>query len=252
MKTVAIIQARMGSARLPGKVMLELGGHPALLWVLRAAHAMVGVDETWVATSTAAADDAIAAWCARKAISVYRGPEGDVLERYAGTIKASRADVAVRITADCPFLDPAVAGMVLRLRAITGTEYACNFDPPSWPDGIDCEVVTAKALLTAAREARLPSEREHVTPFVRNNKNRFPTSNLVAPLPGLEAERWTLDNPEDYALLSAVARALPADRPPSFLEVLAVLDAEPALRQLNRHIARNEGYAKSLAAERVK
>ena len=191
MKTVAIIQARMRSTRLPGKVMRDLGGYPALYWVVRAARAAVGVNETWVATSAAAADDEIAAWSASNGVPVHRGPEDDVLERYAGAIAASGADVAVRITADCPFLDPVVVGMVVRLRADAGADYASNVDPPSWPDGLDCEVVTAEALLAAAREAKLQSDREHVTPFVRNNRQRFAARNLAAPLPGLAEERWT-------------------------------------------------------------
>ncbi len=97
--------------------MRDLGGYPALYWVVRAARAAVGVNETWVATSAAAADDEIAAWSASNGVPVHRGPEDDVLERYAGAIAASGADVAVRITADCPFLDPVVVGMVVRLRA---------------------------------------------------------------------------------------------------------------------------------------
>ena len=115
-----------------------------------------------------------------------------------------------------------IVGMVVRSRAEAGADYASNVDPPSWPDGLDCEVVTAEALLAAAREAKLQSDREHVTPFVRNNRQRFAARNLAAPLPGLAEELVDfLDHPEDYALLSAVARALPRDRPPSFLEVLS-------------------------------
>lgn len=249
-KTVVVIQARMGSSRLPGKVLRDLAGMPVLAWVLRAARAAVGVDEVWVATSTATADDQVAAWCADNKVPVHRGSEADVLDRFAGTARASGAGIVVRITADCPFLDPVVLGMVLRLRRQTGAAYASNVDPATWPDGLDCEVLTAAALLTAAEEARLPSEREHVTPFVRNNPARFPAVNLAAPLAGLAEERWTLDNPEDYAFLSAVAAKLPVGRPPTVLDVLAVLDSCPELRGVNQHLQRNEGYAKSLAAER--
>jgi len=239
----------MGSTRLPGKVMRDLAGYPVLSWVVRAARAAVGIDEVWVATSTVAADDEIVLWCASNSVRCHRGSENDVLERYAGAIKASSADIVVRITADCPFLDPSIIGTVLRLRATSGADYASNVDPPTWPDGLDCEVITAAALLIAMKDARLPSEREHVTPYVRNHSDKFSACNLVAPLPGLAEERWTLDNADDYALLSAVARELADDRPPSFLEVLKVLDAKPRLRELNRHITRNEGYAMSLAAD---
>ena len=182
---------------------------------------------------------------------MHRGSENDVLDRYAGAVKASGADVVIRITADCPLLDPAVIAQTIRLRSVTGADYASNVDPPTWPDGLDCEVVTAKALLTAAAEARRPSDREHVTPFVRNNRDRFTAETLIAPLPGLAAERWTLDTPEDFSLLSALAARLPVDRPPSYLEVLAVLDREPQLRDLNRMSDRNAGFAASLAAEKA-
>jgi spore coat polysaccharide biosynthesis protein SpsF (cytidylyltransferase family) len=140
-------------------------------------------------------------------------------------------------------------GQTIRLRTITGADYASNTDPPSWPDGLDCEVVTAAALLAATDEATRPSDREHVTPFVRADRARFSARNLPAPLPGLADERWTLDSPEDYAFLSRIARKLAPERPPSFLEILAVLDREPQLRDINRHLVRNAGYAASLAAE---
>jgi glutamate-1-semialdehyde 2,1-aminomutase/spore coat polysaccharide biosynthesis protein SpsF len=249
MKTVAIIQARMGSNRLPGKVLADLGGRPALGWVVRAARAVPAIDAVWVATSVGAGDDPIAAWCEANQVPVCRGAEQDVLERYAKAIAASGAEVVVRITADCPFFDPAVAGQAIRLRQVTGADYASNVDPQTWPDGLDCEVVTASALLAAAAEAKRPSDREHVTPFVRNNRARFSWETLIAPLPGLRAERWTLDTPEDLEFLRQVARRLPADHVPSYLEILAVLDREPALRDLNRGEVRNAGYAAGVAAD---
>jgi spore coat polysaccharide biosynthesis protein SpsF (cytidylyltransferase family) len=119
-KTVAIIQARMGSTRLPGKVLMDLGGRPALAWVVRAARAAVGVDEVWVATSTAASDDPVARWCNDNDVPVHRGSEHDVLDRYAGAMLASGADAIIRLTGDCPLLDPAVIAQTVRLRAMTG------------------------------------------------------------------------------------------------------------------------------------
>ena len=171
MKTVAIIQARMGSTRLPGKVLADLAGKPVLAWVVRAARAALGVDEVWVATSTAAADDAVAAWCKANGVSVHRGSENDVLDRYAGAAKASGAAVVVRLTADCPLLDPAVIAQTVRLRAMTGADYASNVDPPTWPDGLDCEVLTAKALFAAAAEATRP-ERPGARDPVRAQQSR--------------------------------------------------------------------------------
>ncbi|MGC1466245.1 MAG: aminotransferase class III-fold pyridoxal phosphate-dependent enzyme [Pseudolabrys sp.] len=249
MKTVAIIQARMGSSRLPGKVLTDLGGKPVLAWSVRAARAALGVDEVWVATSDAKSDDAIADWCKANGIAMHRGSESDVLDRYAGAARASGANVVIRLTADCPLLDPAVIAQTVRLRAVTGADYASNIDPPTWPDGLDCEVVTAEALFTAAREATRASDREHVTPFIRNNRHRFSAETLICPLPALAAERWTLDTPGDLELLTALAARLPADRAPSYLEVLAVLDREPQLRALNQNEDRNAGLVASAAAE---
>lgn len=195
----------MASTRLPGKVLADLAGKPVLTWVERAARATLGVDDVWVATSTSAADGAVTAWCTTNGVPVHRGSENDVLDRYAGAAKASGAQVIVRLTADCPLLDPAVIAQTIRLRSMTDADYASNVDPPTWPDGLDCEVLTAKALFAAAAEATRPSDREHVTPFVRNNRDRFTAEALIAPLPGLAAERWTLDTPEDLALISALA-----------------------------------------------
>lgn len=249
MKTVAIIQARMGSTRLPGKVMKKLNGLEALAWTARAARAARGIDEVWIATSGNAGDDAVALWAEHNDVPVHRGPEHDVLERYAGAARASGAEVIVRLTADCPLLDPAVIAQVVGLRAMTGVDYASNIDPPTWPDGLDCEVVTVPALFTAAREAVRSFDREHVTPFIRNNRSRFSTRNLAAPLPGLAEQRWTLDTKADLEFLASVTKQLPRNRPPTYLEVLAVLDREPRLREINRGLLRNAGHADSVSEQ---
>lgn len=223
----------MGSSRLPGKVLADLGGRPVLAWVVRAARAIPGIDAVWVATSTHAADDGVADWCETNGVPVYRGSEQDVLDRYAKAATASGADIVVRVTADCPLFDPAVAGLVIRLRNMSDADYASNVDPRTWPDGLDCEVVTAKALQAAAAEATDPADREHVTPFVRNDRTRFTWETLISPVPGLPAERWTLDTADDLRFLRDVARRLPADQIPSYLHVLAILDREPQLRAAN-------------------
>lgn len=165
MKTVAIIQARMASSRLPNKVLMDLAGIPVLQWVVRAAKAVPEVDEVWVATSTSAQDDPIAEWCEQNRIQFYLGSEEDVLARFHDTALASGAHIAVRLTADCPLLDPAVIRQTIQLRATTGADYASNVAPPTWPDGLDCEVFTVAALRTAATEACRRSDREHVTRF---------------------------------------------------------------------------------------
>ncbi|MEO0034814.1 MAG: hypothetical protein RLZZ501_837 [Pseudomonadota bacterium] len=249
MRQVAIIQSRLGSSRLPGKSLMDLGGRPVLAWVVAAARAVPGLDAVAVATSDRADDDPIAAWCAEAGVACHRGPENDVLARYALAARAERADVVMRLTGDCPLLDPAVCDQVLALRTRSGADYASNVDPHTWPHGLDCEAFTAEALFAAEREARLPTEREHVTPFLRAHRDRFHAANLPCPIPGLRDERWTLDHAEDLALLQALVARLPLGRPASYPEVLRVLDAEPGLRGLNAAIGHDEGWVISLLKE---
>ncbi len=249
MTTLAVIQARMGSTRLLGKVLLDLGGRPVLERVVTAARAVPGVDRVVVATGRAAADEAIADWCAEHGVTCHRGDDQDVLARIAAAAAAEGAAVIMRITADCPFLDPAVCGAVLMLRHRAGVDYASNVNPPGWPDGLDCEVFTAQALAQSDREARRASEREHVTLFMRNHPERFSSANLPCPLPGLGEERWTLDTPEDFEFLSALAAGLPASGAVPHLEVLRALEADPALRRMRPATRRNEAAARAMIVD---
>lgn len=248
-KTVAIIQARMGSSRLPGKVLEAIAGRPAIGWVVRAAAAVPEVDRVVVATSVDPRDDAVAAWCAENGVTCHRGSEDDVLNRFADAARAEGAAVVMRLTADCPLLDPEVCRQVVTLRDRTDADYASNANPWTWPDGLDCEVFTAAALYEAEAEARRTSEREHVTPFIRNRRARYRSENLQCPIPGLKRERWTLDTADDLAFIRAVAERLANDAPPAYLDVLAVLRDDPDLRRLNARPAASGGAAKTAAAE---
>ncbi|WP_068494835.1 aminotransferase class III-fold pyridoxal phosphate-dependent enzyme [Paramagnetospirillum marisnigri] len=247
MKAVAVIQARLSSTRLPGKVLLPLRGRPVLDWVVDAARAIPGSDSVVVATSDQPDDDAVEAWAKGAGVACHRGALDDVLDRFVGAARAQDADLVMRLTADCPLLDSQVCGEVLALLKRSKLAYASNASPASWPDGLDCEAFTMDALEAAAREATRPADREHVTVFIRDRRHRFPQASLVCPLPGLHAERWTLDEPADLDFLEAVTAKLGQRR--SYLDVLAVLDAEPELRRINARITRNEGFAKSLAKE---
>ena len=173
LKVVAIIQARMGSTRLPGKVLMKLGSQEVLGWVVQAARNIFGVDEVVVATSVSKQDDPIEDWCGSNNINIYRGSELDVLSRYWKTSVSESADVVMRLTADCPFLDSNVCATVLSLFKAEGADYASNVSPANWPDGLDCEVMKASCLRDADREASLKIEREHVTPFIQYNRNRY-------------------------------------------------------------------------------
>lgn len=249
MKSVAVIQARLGSTRLPGKVLMDLAGRPVLAWVIAAAQSIPGIDKVVVATSDQSGDDGIVSACAEWGIACHRGPEDDVLARFMVAARAEQAGIVMRLTADCPLLDPFICGQVLALLRHEGTAYASNVMPPSWPDGTDCEAFTMAALEQAAAEATRPSDREHVTPFLRDRRHRFAQSCLISPLKGLQDERWTLDTAEDLRFLEQVCARLPKTRIAGHLDVLAVLEAEPSLREINRRQSRNEGYALSLSRE---
>ena len=249
MKTVAIIQARMGSTRLPGKVLEELGDHPVLFWVVRAARQVPGVNDVVVATSDLTADDDIATWCDTNDVPFHRGSESDVLSRVVDTARTHGADIIMRLTADCPLLDPQVCGTVLSLFKKTGADYTSNCSPATWPDGLDCEVFSAATLFEANEEADQLLEREHVTPFIHYNRDRYKIRSVSCPLPGLQDERWTLDNPNDLAFLRELVSRIPNDAPPSYLSVLGILETAPEIRAINIVNERNEGLLTSLAKE---
>lgn len=244
MKVVAIIQARMSSTRLPGKVLMELAGKPVLAHVVERLQACRQLNEIMVATSTDASDDVIALWCAQNEILCYRGSLLDVLDRYVMAARACRADAVVRITADCPAIDPVVVDEVVDGFLSDGYEFFGL--KGEFPDGLDCTVFATSALERAWREATLPSEREHVGPYIEKNPQFFKSGGLEK-FCGLQHLRWTLDEPRDYAFLSAIFSSLyTADHPFTANDVLALLKREPALAEINADIVRNEGYLKSL------
>ena len=252
MTVVAIIQARMGSTRLPGKMLLDLGRPSGPCLVVRAL-------KRCRRRSGGGGD--VGGWRRRCHCRVVRrgrgalspGPEEDVLARFLMAAEAEGADVIVRLTGDCPLLDPAVCGQALRLLKASGADYVSNADPPTWPDGVDCEAFTFAALKAAAAEARLESERGHVTPFIHNRRHRFRVRSLICPLPRPQGRAVDPGRSLRPGVLSALVPHLPPARsparPPAYIEVLEALDRHPDLRRLNDGIARDEGYALSLAAE---
>lgn len=255
MKTIAIAQARMGSTRVPGKVMRDLCGFPVLRWTINALRMAPGIDEIVLATSTLPADDAIYEYCIKNGIAAFRGSEEDVLDRYYQCAKEFGADIILRLTCDCPFLDPAVIGEVIRLRKITNADYACNVDPPTYPDGLDVEVFTFDALEAAWKEATRPSDRDTVTQFISRNRTRFKAANLTCPLPGLAKERWVLDTEDDWEFCKAVAISMVFQENgeqyncSTYLKILEILDRKPELRLLNGTGVRNERFFSGLAEE---
>ena len=233
---VAIIQARMASTRLPGKVLLPLCGHSVLAQVLGRVAAARGIERVVVATGTGAEDDAVAAEAARYGAMVYRGSPDDVLARYHGAAIQAGADTVVRVTADCPLLDPELlTEMLVRFRE-RSCDYLSNCQVRSYPRGLDVEIFTMGALVRSHAEATSPHQREHVTPYIYEHPAQFATEPYIG-TPDRSAHRWTLDMPEDWALIQAIYARLGSGRAIfSTAAVLDLLDANPELVALNAHV----------------
>lgn len=226
MKTVAVIQARMGSTRLPGKVMLPLAGEHVLTHGIRRVDVSDRVDETVVATSEGTADDIVARYADRAGATVFRGSESDVLGRVFGAAGAADADLVVRVTADCPLVAPEVIGSIVERAVSEDLDYASNTIDRTFPRGLDVEVFTFESFERVHSESREPHHREHVTPYYREHPEWFEIGSVTAR--EVYEEPWmrdrtdlrlTLDEADDYELLRAVYEGV------SFRDILPVRDA---------------------------
>jgi spore coat polysaccharide biosynthesis protein SpsF (cytidylyltransferase family) len=245
MSTMAFVQARMGSTRLPGKVLLDLAGKPVLQRVLERV-ARSRVDQAVLLTTALPEDTPLAETAEGWGFKVFRGSEQDVLDRFYQAAQRWQPDRIVRITADCPVMDPEVINTVLDAQQQAGADYCSNCLEETYPDGEDVEVFTRQALEQAWRKAELPSEREHVTPYIRNHPELFRQHSVRAEQ-NWGGKRWTLDNPEDYVFLKALYAALIGDSEFfGIAETLSYLAHHPELEAINGQIVRNEGYLKSL------
>jgi spore coat polysaccharide biosynthesis protein SpsF len=245
-RTVAIIQARLSSTRLPGKVLMDIAGRPMLARVVARVAAARRVDQVVVATSDDPSDDPLAAWCDGQGVPFHRGPLADVLARFVGAATQDEADIVVRITADCPLIDPALIDAVIEFRAARGADYASNVLSRRFPRGLDVEAFTAAALARADREGREPHHREHVTPYLYEQPGRFRTVGLST-AGDHSRHRWTVDTPEDLALVRAVYDRL-ADPMAGWRAVLAAATRAPDLSGLNAHIGQKPTRAPAPAA----
>jgi glutamate-1-semialdehyde 2,1-aminomutase/spore coat polysaccharide biosynthesis protein SpsF len=250
-KTVAICLARMGSTRLPGKVLKDLGGKPLLRWTLDAAHSVSLIDKVVLATTVKAEDDAIAAYCEHNLIECFRGSEDDVLDRFYQCARQYEADIVLRFTCDCPFLDPHVIAEVIQLRRLTGADFASNCYPPTWPDGLDTDCFTFAALERAWQDTTSAIDRGCVVPYITRNRDLFKVVNLTCPLPGGENEHWVCDTAEDFRFCEEIAKRINPRKPPSYTDIWDILTREPELRQINKASIRNERFYADIAAERL-
>lgn len=271
MKIVAIIQARMSSSRLPGKVMLDIGGKPMLEWVIERTRQTNLLDEVVVATTIEPSDDPVFDFCVEKGYRVGRGSVHDVLDRYYQTAKHFAADIIVRITSDCPLIDPALIDEAVKL-ILPGTgslalqkklsaprfDFVANRLPPPWgrtyPIGLDIELFTMDILRQAWKLAISKHQREHVTPYFYEGtpanqlKYKVPDSSFSSAMtpeghhialmhhtPDFGNLRWTVDTPEDLEFLRAVAAYFPG-LTCSWKDVLELVQRKPELNHINTHI----------------
>ena len=248
----AIVQARMGSKRLPGKILAPICGRPLLWHVINRLSFVPSIEQLVVATSLEPGDDVVVRFCRENRVDCFRGSESDVLDRFYQAAKHYGAEAIVRITADCPLIDPNVVAKVVGAYLSGTHEYVTNTLRYTYPDGQDVEVFSFEALETAWHQARRPQEREHVTPYLRIS-GRFKALNIENEV-DLSARhlRWTVDDPADLAFVRAVYERLGNNgRVFGLDEVLDLLAREPNLMKINADGIRNQGYYASLLQEEM-
>jgi len=239
MKIVAIVQARMGSTRLPGKVMLDVGGQPLIDLLLQRLARAKCLSEIVVATTADPSDDRLADHLTALGHRVYRGSRTDVLGRYLGAAQAAKADVVLRITGDCPLIDPEVVDSVVRTFLASGVDYASNVSPPTFPDGLDTEVFSLAALADSAARADTAFQREHVTPYLRDS-GHYTSVNFANDI-DLSGQRWTVDEVDDLEVIRSVVAHFAPRTDFTVADVAALAAATPELFSINHAIPRNQG-----------
>jgi spore coat polysaccharide biosynthesis protein SpsF len=235
MKIVAIIQARTRSTRLPGKVLMDLAGHTVLARVVRRLTRAKLVEQIVVATTDHSGDNAIIRECQHLGVSWFRGSGCDVLDRYYCAARAYAAGAVVRVTSDCPLIDPELLDETVQTFLAQEADYASNVFPRTYPRGLDVEVFTMPALERAWREARELHQREHVTPYLYEHPELFC---LIASVgrSDFSHHRWTLDTVEDLQFLRAIYSGFDNRDTFGWREVIALLEREPELADLNSHV----------------
>jgi spore coat polysaccharide biosynthesis protein SpsF len=249
-KVTAIIQARMASTRLPGKVMKEVIGRPLLSYLIERVRCCKGIKNIILATTVNPEDDIIAMLGGKEGVNIFRGSENNVLERFYEAATMFNARHIMRVTADCPLIDPDILYMLIEYYFVENMDYVSNCAYPTLPDGLDSEIFTFKALDYAHKHAVLPSELEHVTPYIRSHPEIFRIGNWTYH-EDLSQLRWTVDEPEDFEFVRQVIEILyPKNRDFRMKHILELIHQRPDLAQINTHIKRNEGRLKSLEEDK--
>lgn len=241
MSTLAILQARMSSRRLPGKVLMDILGRPMLARQIERLRRAEILDALVVATSNNEEDNAIAALCRDLGVLCFQGSLDDVLDRFVSCASAHNPDHVVRLTGDCPLADPRIIDRVVRFHLDGDYDYTSNVLPPTWPDGMDVEAIRFKCLVDANAETTRASDREHVTPFIYNHPERYRLGNVAQKI-DQSKYRLTVDEPDDLEKVSRIYEILYPTNPEFSLDdVMTLLQTNANLDSLNSHISRNEG-----------
>ncbi len=250
MNIAAMIQARRGSTRFKDKTFSDLQGKPLLMHIINRVKYSQYIKDVIIATTTNKEDDKIEDFAKENNISIFRGSEDNVLDRFYQAAKKFNVDIIVRVTADDPFKDPKVIDKAIGIFIKECYDYVSNTIKPTYPEGIDIEVFSFKALEKAWNEANKISEKEHVTPYIWKNPNLFKTHNFEYK-EDLSKLRWTIDYKEDYEFAKEVYKRLYKEGKIFYMEeILELLKREPELSKINKDIERNEGYLKSLEEDK--
>ncbi len=254
-RTVAIVQARLASQRLPGKVLFELGGMPIICLLLRRAIRARNVDEVVVSTADTPECAAIRQVSEELGFRVFDGPEDDLLARFQAAAAATNADRIVRLTADCPLVEPGLIDRLADLMQAQDLDFVTNVKPPSWPDGLDISIFTRPMLDSAFAEAALASEREHVVPWMWKHSSleggsRYAAANIPSET-DLSAIRWTIDEPSDYTMLRAMVDGMNEETllSTTWSDWLKKFNALPDATRHNQAIERDQGLRLSREAD---
>ncbi len=239
MKTIAIVQARMGSTRLPKKVMMKINGTPMIELLLKRLFHSKELDQIVLATSTDKNNTPLVKHVQHLGFDCLCGSENDVLKRYADVIKKYNAEIVVRITGDCPLIDPLLVDECIKVFKESKIDYLCNVNPPTFPDGLDIQVTSAAALLDADLNSKDVFDREHVMPFIVNSKKYKSMSFKYKE--DLSTNRWTVDEDRDFFLIEQIYNHFHPNIYFSWLDVLDLKYKKPDIFEVNKDITRNEG-----------
>jgi len=248
---IAIIQARVGSTRLPNKVMKYLEDKTVIEHVISRVSKSRHIDEVFVATTIDENNLPLVQLCSSQNVRIFCGSEEDVLDRFYQLAKLIRPNHIVRVTADCPVIDPEIIDLIIENHLGLNSDYTSNTIVDSYPDGLDTEIFSFSSLERSWKEANLLSEREHVTPYIKKHPEIFSLNSIVSGI-NYADKRWTLDTESDYEFLKSIFKILfEKNQFFGMNEILQLLETQPSLEKINSNNIRNEGYLKALKNDKI-